>query len=72
MMTISLAGALLLLSVIAINAIIHLPPFVAAVYFLLVAGLMLLEHIRRVKLLSLSWGLTLSWVCYRVVVLLAM
>jgi hypothetical protein len=26
--------------------------------------------IRRAKLLSLSWGLTLSWVVYRVVVLL--
>jgi predicted DCC family thiol-disulfide oxidoreductase YuxK len=77
MMTISLAGALLLLPALAVAAIIHLPPalshispIIATGYFLLVAALMLLEHIRRTKLLSLGWGLTLSWVCYRVLVLL--
>ena len=70
MMTISLAGALLLLPLMAIGRVIHLPAEVAAGYFLVVAALMLLEHIRRAKLLSLGWGLTCSWVVYRVVVLL--
>ncbi|HEY4289298.1 MAG TPA: hypothetical protein VGN00_19490 [Puia sp.] len=70
MMTISLAGALLLLPLMAISAIIPLPSSVAAGYFLAVAALMLLEHIRRTKLLSLGWGLTLSWVAYRGFVLL--
>lgn len=70
MMTISLAGVLLLLPLMAIGSVIHLPAEVAAGYFLVVAALMLLEHIRRVKLLSLGWGLTLSWVVYRVLVLL--
>ena len=70
MMTISLAGALLLLPLMAIGIVVHLSAVVAAGYFLVVAALMLLEHIRRTKLLSLGWGLTLSWVVYRVVVLL--
>lgn len=70
MMTISLAGALLLLPLMAISSVTHLPSPVAAGYFLAVAALMLLEHIRRTKLLSLGWGLTLSWVAYRVLVLL--
>jgi hypothetical protein len=70
MMTISLAGALLLLPLLAIGTVVHLPAEAAAGYFLIVAALMLLEHIRRAKLLSLGWGLTLSWVVYRVVVLL--
>lgn len=70
MMTISLAGALLLLPLMATAAFIHLPPLLVTGYFLAVAGLMLLEHVRRTKLLSLGWGLTVSWVCYRVVVLL--
>ena len=70
MMTISLAGALLLLPLMAIGTVIHLSAEAAAGYFLAVAGLMLLEHIRRMKLLSPGWILTLSWVAYRVVVLL--
>ena len=70
MMTISLAGALLLLPLMAWSAVTHLPSPVAAGYFLTVAALMLLEHIRRTKLLSLGWGLTLSWVAYRVVIFL--
>jgi len=69
MMTISLAGAILLLPGIAVAAITHLPPIIASAYFLLVAGLMLLEHLRRTKLLSLGWGLTASWLCYRLIVL---
>ncbi|HTI92549.1 MAG TPA: hypothetical protein VL727_18265 [Puia sp.] len=70
MMTISLAGSLLLLPLMAIGSLVHISSPVAAGYFLAVAGLMLLEHIRRTKLLSLGWTLTLSWVAYRVVVLL--
>ena len=62
MMTISFAGALLLLPLIAISKMTHLSPIVATGYFLIVAGLMLLEHIRRTKLLSLGWTLTVSWI----------
>jgi hypothetical protein len=70
MMTISFAGALLLgLMLIAANwmgdnAILYL------CYFIGIAGLMLLEHIRRSKLLQVGWWLTVSWVFYRVFILL--
>jgi len=69
MMTISFGGALLLLPGLVIAAFFTLPPLFYVVYFMSVAGLMLLEHIRRTKLLKLGWGLTISWVCYRLMVL---
>lgn len=70
MMTISLAGALLLLPVVIAARFITLPPLVSTLYFLAVAGLMFLEHIRRAKLLQLGWLLTATWALYRLVVLL--
>jgi hypothetical protein len=69
MMTISLAGALALIPIEVIGHFVHLWPMVYPVYFLLVAGLMLLEHIRRTKLLHMNWLLTSSWVVYRIIVL---
>jgi len=69
MMTISFAGALLLLPGLVIAAFFTLPPLFYVAYFMCVAGLMLLEHIRRTKLLKLGWALTISWVCYRLMVL---
>jgi hypothetical protein len=70
MMTISFAGALLLLPGLVIAAFVNLPPLFYVCYFMGVAGLMFLEHIRRVKLLQLGWTLTISWACYRLLVLL--
>lgn len=52
MMTVLLIGSLLLLPLMAIAAFTRLPVVIAAGYFLLVAGWMLLEYIRRIKLLS--------------------
>jgi hypothetical protein len=70
MMTISFAGALLLLPFLLIANWIHLHPLFYASWFLTVAGLMLLEHIRRSKLLKTGWVLTTSWVLYRLLILL--
>lgn len=70
MMTISLAGSLALAPVLAIARFTHLPPIAATAWFLIVACLMLLEHIRRTKLLGLDWTLTVSWAAYRLVVLI--
>lgn len=70
MMTISLGGALLLFPVLLISGLIGQHPYFYAAYFMLVAGTMFLEHIRRNKLLGLGFTLTISWVLYRVVVLL--
>lgn len=69
MMTISLGGALLLALGMALGAVMHATPLVYTGYFLLVAGAMLLEHMRRSKLLKLGYTLTISWVLYRVVLL---
>jgi predicted DCC family thiol-disulfide oxidoreductase YuxK len=69
MMTISLAGSLLLgFVLLAAHWIGHQPIFYTA-YFMLVAGLMFLEHIRRTKLLQLGWTLTITWALYRVAIL---
>jgi hypothetical protein len=66
MMTISLAGALLLLPAI----LIHPSKNVAAGYFLVVAAGMLTEHIRRTKLLALGWLPTITWITYRILILI--
>ncbi len=70
MMTISLAGALLLLPGLALAEIFVLPPLFFAGYFIIIAGLMFLEHIRRTKLLKLGWIPTISWTGYRLLVLI--
>jgi hypothetical protein len=69
MMTISFAGSLLLMVVVVLNHWFRLPAFVFPLYFMGVAGLMLLEHLRRTKLLTLGWTLTITWVLYRVILL---
>ncbi|HWD87043.1 MAG TPA: DCC1-like thiol-disulfide oxidoreductase family protein [Mucilaginibacter sp.] len=69
MMTISFAGALLLIPVVLLHHLIHWPLFFP-LYFMLVAGLMFLEHIRRTKLLALGWLLTITWALYRIILLL--
>ncbi|HVU96024.1 MAG TPA: hypothetical protein VHE34_12405 [Puia sp.] len=70
MMTISLAGALLLLPMLAATTLIHLSPLIPAAYFVLVVALMLLEHLRRTKLLSFNRTLTITWIAYRAALLL--
>ena len=60
MMTISLAGALLLLL-----------PLPARPWFVCVVCLMVLEHIRRTRLLGLGWLPTVTWIVYRLIVLYA-
>lgn len=71
MMTISLAGALLLGFINSLGAIIGIEEaFFYIPAFALVVFLMFLEHIRRTRLLYLSWIMTASWVAYRLAVLL--
>jgi hypothetical protein len=70
MMTISFAGSIALTPALAIAAFTHLPPAAATAWFLIVAGLMLLEHIRRTKLLGLDWSGTVSWAAYCLIILL--
>lgn len=71
MMTISFAGALLLLPALVIHKLAFISsPFFYASWFLAVAALMLLEHARRMKILGIHWTASLSWVAYRIIVLL--
>lgn len=70
MMTISLAGSILLLPFLWIGTYLNFSSTVFIVYFLAVAGLMFAEHVRRCNLLNLGIILSLSWVIYRIVVLL--
>ncbi|MBD1391904.1 DCC1-like thiol-disulfide oxidoreductase family protein [Mucilaginibacter glaciei] len=69
MMTISFAGALLLMPVLLLAQFIALNAIICTLCFLAVAGLMFLEHIRRAKLLHLGWLLTVTWVVYRLLIL---
>ena len=71
MMTISFAGSLLLLIMLGINHWFSITPIIAVLYFMAVAGLMFLEHIRRTKLLNLGWTLTITWALYRALLLIA-
>jgi hypothetical protein len=69
MMTVSLAGAVLLSPVLVLSGSIHLSTGAAAVCFLTVAALMFLEHARRMKLMKLGWTLTITWAIYRLILL---
>lgn len=70
LMAISFGGGLLLLPaiLIAYTGLITTPYFYAG-WFLITAGLMFLEHIRRTKLLGLHWSVSASWALYRVILL---
>jgi hypothetical protein len=70
MMTISFGGSLLLLLPLVVSHFFKLGPQIFTLCFLGVAGLMLLEHVRRTKLLDLGWTMTVTWVFYRLVLLL--
>ena len=61
MMTISLAGALLLLPILLLKSITYISVNVAIFYIVLVGSLMLCEHIRRSRMLELTGVLTISW-----------
>lgn len=70
MMTVSFIGALLLLPAIVIGNILSgIPAEVFLVFFMCVVGVMLYEHMRRMKILELGWWPSVSWVLYRIVVL---
>jgi len=70
MMTISFTGAFLLLPAMLLALWLTIDPIFYAAWFMVVAGLMLLEHIRRSSLLNIGWTMTVTWVLYRIAVLL--
>jgi hypothetical protein len=68
MMTISFAGALLLLLIMGMGRIILLTPRATGMLVLGTAGLMLAEHMRRMKLLGINLVASAGWVVYRLLV----
>jgi hypothetical protein len=72
MMTISLAGGLLLLPALALRSTGILSPSGCLYWFLAVAALMFAEHIRRSGLLKLGYIPTLTWMLYRMLLLLTL
>ncbi len=69
LMTVALAGALLLYIALLFTPVIQSPMFYG-IYFMIVVGLMFFEHARRVKILELPSWLSATWVVYRILVLL--
>ncbi|HEV7330047.1 MAG TPA: DCC1-like thiol-disulfide oxidoreductase family protein [Flavisolibacter sp.] len=70
LMTISLAGSLLLGGVMMFGNLFSVQnAFFYLVVFAVTVGLMLLEHVRRTRILELNWKLSATWVLYRLVIL---
>lgn len=70
MMTISFAGGLLLLIIMSTGRLLEINnPLMYGILFLITAGLMFLEHWRRMRLLDISWLASVSWVLYRLLLL---
>jgi hypothetical protein len=68
MMTVSLAGAILLMIILPMFAGTN-NPHVFTLAFMVVVGLMFVEHIRRTRVLKLSLSMTVGWTLYRILVL---
>lgn len=69
MMTVSLIGSLMLIPAIIIGSFIAVPAIISLIYFAAVVTFMLYEHMRRMNILRLGIGMSLSWVLYRTLVL---
>lgn len=70
MMTISFAGSIVLLPGLLVSSVFFpgMPVF-AGVYFAIVATLMFLEHIRRSRLCEFPAMMSVTWLLYRIVLL---
>lgn len=70
LMTISLMGSLLLLPTLLVQSIYTMPQTVLLIWFSLTALIMFIEHFRRIKILQLPTYLCVTWVIYRIIILL--
>lgn len=69
MSSVSLIGSILLLPLILTHQVFQLPESSLIAYFFLVVSYMIIDHLRRCKLLGLPIYITFSWVCFRLVAL---
>jgi predicted DCC family thiol-disulfide oxidoreductase YuxK len=70
MITVSLIGSLLLIPMLIVHKIVWVDPWIMLAYFGGVVMMMLIFHMRRCAKLRLGLMPTLSWVIYRIFVLL--
>ncbi|MDF3078261.1 MAG: hypothetical protein K0S09_2150 [Sphingobacteriaceae bacterium] len=66
--TITFMEALLFLPVVVLNLIIPIPFLVFHIYAILVAGLMLFEHIRRTRLIHVGSSLNFTWAAFQLLI----
>jgi len=69
MMTISFIGAMLLLPGFLIDILFNMKPIFYVGWFLCTAGVMLLLHVKRSKLLHIGLTMTITWMLYRLILL---
>ncbi|MFT5926845.1 MAG: hypothetical protein ACI9WL_001597 [Rubritalea sp.] len=68
MSAVSTLGGLLLLPLLLLDGVFDFSGLVFLVYFMVVAGLMLLEHLRRCSNMNLGYLPTVSWLSFRALV----
>ena len=69
MSAVSTLGGIILLPLLFLNSFFDFSGIVFLVYFLVVVGIMLLEHLRRCGNMNLGYLPTVSWLSFRTVVL---
>ena len=70
LMTVSLMGSLLLVPILILNVVLNVPELITLAWFGITVLLMLIEHLRRIKMLKLPFYLSITWVIYRIIALL--
>lgn len=70
MSTVSMIGALLLIPLFMFDWIGPLNALHLMTYFGVVVGYMFLTHLKRAKNLQISWPISISWLSYRIIVLI--
>ena len=69
MSTVSLIGGVLLLPILLLNMYVPFSLLGLVLSFGVIVSIMLFEHLRRCKLLEISFLMTVSWVLFRIVAL---
>lgn len=72
MSTVSLLGGLMLIPVLIVESIFNLGAAFLLPAFFIIVTLMFFEHIRRCSIMNLPFSMTVSWVCYRMLILITM
>lgn len=70
LMTVSLAGSILLTPVLILNQFINIPEIIILAWFAITVLFLFIEHFRRIKILELPTSLSYTWIIYRIIVLL--